>query len=167
MSSVIIRALTPSDEPFLWEMLYQAIYVPPGFAPFPREVVEQPEIARYVKGWGRTGDSGFVAVDALSQQPVGATWIRLFTAVHPGYGYVNDATPELTIALLPDWRGRGVGSQLMTAMLAAARHDYAAVSLSVSATNPARRLYERCGFVTEKIEAQSLTMRCHFHTEEK
>ena len=162
MSSVTIRALAPPDEPFLWEMLYEALFVPPGAAPLPREIIQQPEIARYVAGWGRVGDSGFMAADELSQQRIGAVWIRRFTAAQPGYGFVNDATPELTIALLPDWRGRGAGGQLITAMLTAARHAYAAVSLSVSAANPARRLYERCGFVTEKIEGESLTMCCRF-----
>lgn len=157
MNAVSLRALTPADEPFLWEMLYEALFVPPGAAPFARAIIRQSEIARYVAGWGRAGDSGFIA---LAENPVGAIWIRRFSAAQPGYGYVDDKTPELTIALLPAWRGRGIGEQLITAILEAARYDYAAVSLSVSAANPARQLYERCGFLTEKIEGDTLTM-CH------
>jgi ribosomal protein S18 acetylase RimI-like enzyme len=162
MSSVIIRTITQQDEPFLWEMLYQAIFVPPGAAPFPREIIQQPEIARYVAGWGRAGDSGYIAVE---EQPIGAVWIRRFTAAQPGYGYVNDETPELTIALLSEWRDCGIGTNLMITMLEAAQKEYSAISLSVSAASSARRLYERCGFVAEKIEGESLTMVKRFHNQ--
>jgi len=59
-SDIIIRALTPADEPFLWEMLYQALYVPEGADPFPRDIVRRPEISRYAQGWGQADDLGFV-----------------------------------------------------------------------------------------------------------
>ncbi|HEU4594495.1 MAG TPA: hypothetical protein VFS10_04935, partial [Pyrinomonadaceae bacterium] len=73
-----IRAATSEDEPFLWEMLYQSLYVEEGAAPFPREVMRQPELARYVEGWGRAGDLGFVAVErGGGNLPVGAAWSRL------------------------------------------------------------------------------------------
>ncbi len=38
----IIQALKDEDEPFLWEMLYQALYLPEGQAPLPREVIYLP-----------------------------------------------------------------------------------------------------------------------------
>ncbi|MBC8043632.1 MAG: hypothetical protein IAF08_09345 [Rhizobacter sp.] len=34
-----IRHLTPDDQPFLWEMLYQSLYVPEGHAPIDRIVL--------------------------------------------------------------------------------------------------------------------------------
>ena len=55
----IIRPLELEDEPFLWEMLYQAIYVPEGKTPLPREIIQIPELARYVQSWEREGDCGF------------------------------------------------------------------------------------------------------------
>lgn len=52
------------------------------------------------------------------------------------------------IALLPAWRGRGLGSLLLQGVLdAAARAGAPRVSLSVELTNPARRLYRRLSFV--------------------
>jgi ribosomal protein S18 acetylase RimI-like enzyme len=42
--------------------------------------------------------------------------------------------------------GGGIGTQLLTQLLADARAVYPAVVLSVRAANPARRLYERLGF---------------------
>jgi len=53
------------------------------------------------------------------------------------------------IALLPAWRGQGIGSLLLQSVLAAAAHAGApAVTLTVDLGNPARRLYQRLGFVT-------------------
>src|SRR5262245_66570254 len=99
MSNFTFRQLDRADEPFLREMLYHALYVPEGQTPFPKESVYEPELAKYVDHWGRDSDSGYVVIDNMSLQPVGAAWIRLFTEVNKGYGYVNDDTPELSIAL--------------------------------------------------------------------
>lgn len=156
--SYTIRQATGEDEPFLWEMLYQALHVPPGQPPFPREIVEQPEIGRYLRGWGRDGDLALLAVETETQQPVGAVWIRLMIGEDKGYGYVDERTPELSIAVLPKHRGKGVGEQLMKQLFDFACARYAAVSLSVSADNPAANLYRRLGFETVSAIGNSLTM---------
>jgi ribosomal protein S18 acetylase RimI-like enzyme len=158
--SYIIRPLAPSDEPFLWEMLYQSLYVPPGKEPFPREVVKRPYIARYVGGWGRAHDPGFVAEDEVTGRPVGAVWMRLFAGAEKGFAHLDDETPETGIALLPGYRGRGVGTALLGRLIEAARPSYPALALSVSAHNPAKRLYERLGFeVVEVREDDHPVMR--------
>ena len=53
-----------------------------------------------------------------------------------------------TIAVVPDYEGRGIGSTLLTALIDEARRRYAAdVLLEVRADNPrAQRLYLRFGF---------------------
>lgn len=153
-----LRALGPEDEPFLWEMLYQAIYIPEGQAPPARDVIRLPEIARYVQGWGRSGDCGFSASDSATGQPVGAAWLRLLLNENKGYGYVDDDTPELSMAVLPEYRGRGIGTRLL-ARLFESPCGKRAVSLSVSAGNPAVGLYERFGFKTVSTGAGSLTMK--------
>ncbi|HLF24855.1 MAG TPA: GNAT family N-acetyltransferase [Anaerolineae bacterium] len=142
----LIRPLAPADKPFVWEMLYQALHVPPGGTPFPRDIVNRPELRRYVEGWGRPDDTGFMAVEQNRRQPIGATWLRLMTAENRGFGYVDDATPELSIAMLPEYRGRGIGSALLVRLLDLAASRYSAVSLSVARGNPALRLYQRLGF---------------------
>ena len=150
------RSLTPADEPFLWDMLYLAVYVPEGSPPLPREIIQAPDMARYVEGWGRAGDDGFMALDG--DKPVGAVWIRLLTGDNKGYGYVDDHTPELSIAILPDYRGMGIGRELMDRMLAFALHVYKGVCLSVSRDNPAVRLYGSCGFTTVADDPTTLIM---------
>jgi ribosomal protein S18 acetylase RimI-like enzyme len=153
-----IRSAVASDEAFLREMLYQSLYVPPGCAPFDRNVVRLPEIAKYVDGWGRSGDLGFIAVDPTTNQPIGAVWMRLFTEAQKGYGYVAADVPELGMALLPDYRGRGIGSILLRRALEIAGISHRAVSLSVFAENPARRLYERFGFEPVETSENVITM---------
>ena len=158
-NSFSIRPLTAADEPFLWEMLYHAIHVPEGQELPPRSILQEPRIAHYASRWGqRPGDLGLAAVDAASGQPVGAAWLRLFPLTDPGYGFVDADTPEVSIAMLPGYRGRGLGSRLMTALLASAAERYKAVSLSVSPDNAAKNLYERMGFVQVDVDGDALTM---------
>ncbi|HEY9075523.1 MAG TPA: GNAT family N-acetyltransferase [Anaerolineaceae bacterium] len=150
MTNPNFRPLLPSDEPFLWEMLYHALYVPPGQPPYPIEILQKPEIRRYVEGWGRDGDSGYLAL--VAAQPVGACWLRLFSQSAPGYGFINEETPELSIALLPNFRGQGIGSALMKYTLTHLDNKIHSVSLSVSATNPAVEMYRRSGFNPIKLD---------------
>lgn len=153
-----IRPLTPSDQPFLWEMLYQSLYVPDGRAPFERSILAHRDIARYVEGWGREGDCGFVALDE-NGRPVGAVWLRLLKGEERGFGYVDDETPELGMAVLPEYRGRGVGTSLLSRVIEAAGGKYEYISLSVSAGNPAARLYRRLGFEEVRQSGDARTMK--------
>jgi ribosomal protein S18 acetylase RimI-like enzyme len=153
MGDFSIRRATPRDEPFLLEMLYEALFVVPGEASFPRSVLDDPDIAHYVKGYGRAGDVGFVAVSA-GGQPIGAAWTRQFTGDEPGYGYVDDDTPELSIAVVDEHRGAGLGSQLLARLL----EQIPRCSLSVDHRNPAAGLYERLGFKVVERSGRSLTM---------
>jgi GNAT superfamily N-acetyltransferase len=150
------RNLTKGDEVFLWEALYLALYAPEGQPPFPREIVQEPEIRHYVAGWGRPGDMGVIALDG--ERPVGAAWLRLLTGEDRGFGYVDDETPELSIAVLPKYRGQGVGTALLQRLLELAAPHHPAVCLSVSAGNPARRLYERMGFRLVRDEGDASTL---------
>lgn len=150
------RTLTPHDQAFVWEMLYQAIYVSPGQLPAPRSILDDPEISRYAAGWGMPGDLGFLAsVDAT---PVGATWLRLFPPENPGYGFIEAGIPEITLAVLPEWRCQGIGSRLLDLLLAAADNVFPAVCLSVVAESAAVRLYLRKGFVTVRQDNNGLAM---------
>ena len=145
-------------------MLYHALYIPEGSPPFPKEIVNQPDIAKYVFGWGQPDDMGFVAIDKTSRLPIGAVWIRLFNSHNPGYGYVAEDIPELSIAVLPDHRNLGIGTQLLDHMLGKAAEKYPGLSLSVTSENPAKRLYERLGFQVFNMKGASLTMLLDFNS---
>ena len=130
MTNVTFRGLTRADEPFLWEMLYHALYVAEGSQPFPRSIIADPMIRRYVEGWGRSADYGLIAIDTGDEQPVGAAWIRMLAREQAGYGYVDEQTPELSIAVFPAHRGRGIGTELLCRVLDGTRDRREAISLS-------------------------------------
>ncbi|HEX8846713.1 MAG TPA: GNAT family N-acetyltransferase [Pyrinomonadaceae bacterium] len=153
-----IRPATSADQDFLWEMVYQSLPVE-GPEPYPREVVNRPHIARYVKDWGRVGDLGFIAVDASSNRPIGAIWCRPSKGDDKGFAYLDDETPEMGIALLPEYRGHGIGTTLIKKLFEAASEFYPAIALSVAPDNPARRLYERLGFETVDVRKDFPVMR--------
>jgi GNAT superfamily N-acetyltransferase len=155
--NLTFRPAGPCDEPVLRDMLYFAVFVPPGNPTADYSIVEQPELARYVNGWGRLGDDGIVAV-ASNDQPIGAAWLRLWSEQDRGYGFVDALTPELSVAVRPEARGGGIGTQLLRRLLRRADQSHARVSLSVSVQNPAVRLYERLGFARWAVEGASMTM---------
>ena len=149
-----IRPVTAADGRFLVEMLCEALFVPPGEPPFPREIVDRPGLSRYVRDFGeRAGDRGFIA-EGPAGDPIGAAWVRQFTASAPGYAFVDESTPELSIAVSPDHRGRGVGTALLVELLKGLNR----CCLSVDDRNPAVRLYERFGFRAVSHADSSLTM---------
>ncbi|MEG4485507.1 GNAT family N-acetyltransferase [Microcoleus sp. D2_18a_B4] len=164
-----IRPLTQEDEPFLWQMLYEAAHMAEEGESTVQAVVNHPLIAKYVKNWGRANDLGFAAIELNDSQPVGAAWLRLFTEDDKGFGWVDDTIPELAIAVLPEYTNHGVGTQLLARLLSAAKASYRSVSLSVRSSNRALSLYERSGFKvidgSERInrtEGTSFTMKVDF-----
>jgi ribosomal protein S18 acetylase RimI-like enzyme len=138
-------------------MLVAAAFWRPG-APIGsvRDVMNQPELAHYVTGWPQPGDRGVIAEEG---RPIGAAWLRVFPEHDPGFGFVDAQTPEVSIGVVRERRGLGIGSLLLGALIAQARHDgLASVSLSVEPDNHAHRLYKRLGFETVGAVGGSLTM---------
>jgi ribosomal protein S18 acetylase RimI-like enzyme len=60
----------------------------------------------------------------------------------------------IDIALLPEHRGVGIGTALLSALLDEAAEAGKRLSIHVEVNNPARRLYERLGFV--EVEEQGV-----------
>ena len=158
MTALSFLPIDAADLPFMAEMLRAAAFWRPGAeAPPVGELVEQPDLAVYVEGWGRPGDAGLIA--RIDGAPVGAVWVRHFRDDAHGYGYLDAATPELSIAVVEGRRGCGIGHGLLTAMLVDLRlRGVARVSLSVEDDNPARALYERLGFVPVRAAGGATTM---------
>ena len=113
-------------------------------------------VYRYVQNWGRPGDAGVLALQG--PHPAGAAWYRLFTERAPGFGFVDEQTPELTLAVVPSRRGGGVGGEMLTALLERARTEgYEAISLSAAKEQAA--YYERFGFTDVRETPYAVTMR--------
>lgn len=142
MTTIELRQAGPADEPFLGDVARLAIGWRDGTSPPLTPLTE-----KYVRGYGRPGDYGIVAL--LDGARVGAAWWRLFSADNRGYGYVRDDVPELTLGVQQQARRRGIATILLDRLLAdAVPQGVPAVSLSVEPDNQAARLlYERLGFV--------------------
>lgn len=143
-----VRTLTIEDEPIVWEMIRHAAHEPSVKA-----VKQQPFLARYAMGWGRAGDRGCVAI--RETEALGAAWLRLWRGDDKGFGYISDEIPELAIAVIPHYRGQGIGTELLAQVLDQANGHYPAISLSVRQGNAALRLYERAGFIKVPGSEQS------------
>ncbi len=160
MMQVDLRPLDVGDEPFLHEMLREADrWRLPIDAPRPplAEILADPHVRLYVEGWGRPGDDGVVA--EVAGRLAGACWLRLFDSESRGWGFVGPDVPELSIAVAPQWRRRGVGRRLLAAAVARAEQlGHPAISLSVMPDNPARELYLHAGFRRIAVVDGSWTM---------
>jgi GNAT superfamily N-acetyltransferase len=143
---MLIRDLREDELPFLHDMLYAALaWRPDRWLPPKALLLRIPQVSMFHKGWGRPGDTALVAEDG---RPVGLAWYRFFTEARHGEGFVDERTPELAIAVVAGHRGSGVGTALMEAIHTRAREQgLTQISLSVDADNPAKRLYERLGYV--------------------
>jgi DNA-binding MarR family transcriptional regulator/ribosomal protein S18 acetylase RimI-like enzyme len=132
--------------------------------------LDRPEFAHYSVAFdpdrnpddqadGRPADIGVVASD--DDGPLGVAWAVHLPASDPGYGFVAEDVPELTLAVDARARGRGVGSALLARLVAAGRSaGWPGISLSVEDGNTgARILYERIGFRTVGRNGDSDTMQ--------
>jgi len=145
----MIRKGSHADVPFMRSMLAHA------YAWRVNAFEADIPLSRYVDGWGRAGDTALIAIETGNR--VGAAWLRKFKSSEPGYGFVDEQTPELTIAVVPSRRGRGLGEQLLEALLEQARREgFPAISLS--AERERTQLYERYGFEPVKDTGTAVTM---------
>lgn len=136
------RPGTLMNQCFLKEFLYQAIFIPEGVTPPERSIVDQPELQVYIENFGKNPDDHCIAAE-VDGRIVGAVWVRIMN----DYGHIDDKTPSLAISLLPEYRGQGIGTELMKRMLVLLRESgYPGVSLSVQKANYAVKLYRSLGF---------------------
>ena len=158
---MIYREIRPSEYDLLKNFLYEAIFIPEGVAPPDRSIVEQPELALYYEDFGSgRADHCIVAEDDRVEdngQVVGAVWARIMN----DYGHVDDETPSLAISLLPAYRGKGIGTKMMTEMLTHLKAaGFAKASLAVQKANAAVRLYDRIGFEIADDNDEEYIMVC-------
>jgi len=144
-----LRPATQADGVFLGEMVVEAANWRQG-PPRPRhEVLADPDHSRYLAGWMRPGDVGFVAV--VGAEEIGAAWYRTLPRTGPGSGYVGIGVPELIIGVKPLWRSHGVGRALLRRLCDAARAEgRARICLSVERGNFAQVLYRTEGFAVTR-----------------
>ena len=93
----------------------------------------------------------------MDQFRAAAFEVVVVDGVDAGRLYVDRRADEIRIidiALLPEHRGRGIGSRLLEGVLSEARGAGLPVRIHVEPFNPAMRLYQRLGFM--KVEEQGV-----------
>ena len=154
-----IRELRGTEYPFLKEFLYEAIFVPEGMGPPPRSILDGPELQVYISGFGTQPDDRALCAE-VNGTIVGAVWVRIMD----DYGHIDGETPSFAISLYKEYRGLGIGTELMERMLAILEErKYRQASLAVQKANYAVKLYQKLGFEivderdTEYIMVKHLT----------
>ena len=155
-TSFEIRGLTVSEYPLLDTFLYEAIFIPEGMEPPPFSIIRTPDLQVYVQDFGRSvHDRALAAVSG--GEVIGVVWVRIME----DYGHLDDDTPSLAISLRPEYRGQGIGTALMLAMLGTLQAaGYTRVSLSVQEANAALRLYRRLGFTPVRVHDGEQILCC-------
>ena len=154
--AVRIRKLRADETEVLKDFLYEAIFIPEGVVPPDRSIIEQPELALYYEGFGKGPADNCLAAEA-DGRVVGAVWTRIMN----DYGHVEEDTPSFAISLYKEYRGKGIGTELMRRMLGLLKEQgYKKASLAVQKANYAVRMYEKVGFKIIDENEEEYIMVC-------
>ena len=155
-NDIMIRKLYPEEADLLRDFLYEAIFIPEGVEPPARDIVERPELRIYYDDFG-TGPADHCLVAEAAGRVVGAAWVRIMN----DYGHVDDETPSFAISLIPEYRGRGIGTRLMKEMLTMLKDcGFKQTSLAVQKANYAVRMYKEVGFKIIDENDEEFIMVC-------
>lgn len=153
---MVLRELKLEEADLLRDFLYEAIFIPEGMDPPPRDIIERPELKLYYEDFG-SGKADLCIVAEEDGKVVGAAWTRLMD----DYGHVDEETPSFAISLYKEYRGQGIGTRLMKDMLALLKEKgFKKASLAVQKANYAVRMYEKVGFKTVDENEEEFIMIC-------
>ena len=153
-----IREMKKEEYSLLEEFLYQAIFQSDENNLLPKEIIKNPMLQIYIKDFG-TKKSDYCLCAEKDENIIGAVWVRCIN----GFGNVDKNTPELAISLYKEYRGKGIGTNLMKNMLNLLKNkEYQKVSLSVQKINYAAEMYLKLGFKIVKENNEEYIMEYCF-----
>jgi len=135
-----LRAVVQADEPFLFELYASTREEELAVVDWPESAKTQflrMQFEAQSRHYRQHYPGATLDVIEIRGEPVG----RLY--VHRGRKDIR----IMDIALLPAHRGRGLGTALLRTLMAEAEQSGRSLSIHVEIFNPARRLYQRLGFV--------------------
>lgn len=158
---MVIREMRDNEKDLLQDFLYEAIFIPEGMEPPPKDIIERPELKLYYEDFGSgEADHCFVAED--DGKVVGAVWTRIME----DYGHVDSQTLSFAISLIQEYRGKGIGTELMKKMLEHLKNQgFKKASLAVQKSNYAVRMYEKVGFRKVDENNEEYIMVCYLGKE--
>lgn len=139
---VTLRPITEADLPFLLEIYAgtraeELALVPDWTTEHKRLFVTQQFMAQhqYYQEFYKGADLQLIMNEAI---PIGRLYVH--------WNYSPKEVRIMDIAMLPEYRGKGIGSSLLKAILQKGELLSKNVTIHVEYNNPALRLYERMGF---------------------
>ncbi len=151
-----VREMQPNEYFLLNDFLYNAIFIPQGVTPPPKNIIEQEELQVYVKDFGKQKDD-VALVAEIDGKIIGAVWARIMN----DYGHIDNDTPSLAISIYKNYRGYGIGTSLMRNMIFLLKYrGYKRVSLAVQKENYAVKMYKRIGFIIVEENSEEYIMVC-------
>lgn len=140
-SNYEIRSIKLEELGVLSDFLYEAIFQRDENNLAPRDIIKKPELSVYIDDFGKEDDNCLVA--EYNGKIVGAVWTRIIN----GYGMVNVKTPEFAISIYKEYRGKGIGTNMMLEMIEVLKSKgYQQTSLVVQKDNYAVKMYKKVGF---------------------
>lgn len=136
-----IRVMRRDEYGLLEDFLYEAIFIRPGDEIPPKSIIYEPLLWRTIADFGKRTDD-YCLVAETAGWVIGAVWVRIADQ----YGHLDDEPPSFSISLYKEYRGQGIGTALMRAMLQYLKEKgYPRASLSVQKDNYALRMYRAVG----------------------
>lgn len=154
--NVLIRQMNIAEYRLLKDFLYEAIFIPKGAKKPPRNIIEQDELQVYIKDFGKQKDDCCLVAEC-DGKIIGACWVRIMN----DYGHIDNETLSFAISLYEEYRGQGIGTNLMRKMLELlSLKKYKRASLAVQKENYAVKMYKKVGFQIVGENDQEYIMVC-------
>lgn len=149
-----IREIEKTEISLLDDFLYEAIFIPEGVTPPPKDIIEDEELQIYVKDFGKYKDD-ICFVAEVEGRVVGAVWLRVID----DYGHIDDDTPSLSISVYKGYRNLGIGKALIKNVLEELKkRGYEKTSLSVQKANYASDIYKKVGYYVHEERDEDYIM---------
>ena len=149
-----IREIEKTEISLLDDFLYEAIFIPEGVTPPPKDIIKDEELQIYVKDFGKYKDD-ICFVAEVKGKVVGAVWVRVID----DYGHIDDDTPSLSISVYKGYRNLGIGKALIKNVLEELKkRGYEKTSLSVQKANYASDIYKKVGYYVHEERDEDYIM---------
>lgn len=154
-----IREIDKSEYEILNDFLYEAIFIPEGTEKPPKDIIKNKDLQVYVEEFGSRKDDNCLVAEC-DDKIVGACWTRIMN----DYGHVDEETPSFAISLYEEYRGKGIGTDLMIKMLELLKQKgYKKASLAVQKANYAVKMYKKVGFEIVDENDEEFIMVCELN----
>ena len=152
----IIRELKKDEIHLLNDFLYEAIFLPEGTEAPLKSIIKSPDLQVYISEFGNRKDDRCLVAE-INGKVIGAVWVRIMN----DYGHIDDNTPSFAISLYKEFRGLGIGTEMMRKMLLSLKENgYEQTSLAVQKANYAVKMYQNVGFEIVDENEEEYIMIC-------